>query len=69
MLSHQHYPTRHGVKVTTRHEPSDNVSHDRKISYPARRALEKDLRVGAMLRRAFHKSVWTWPLVVAADAG
>jgi len=50
-------------------EPSDNVSHDRKISYPARRALEKDLRVGAMLRRAFRKSVWTWPLVVAADAG
>ncbi len=33
------------------------------------RALEKDLRVGAMLRRAFDKSVWTWPLVVAADAG
>ncbi|HEY6386889.1 MAG TPA: hypothetical protein VIX91_14515 [Candidatus Acidoferrum sp.] len=28
-----------------------------------------DVRVGKMLRRAFDKSVWTWPLVVAADAG
>jgi hypothetical protein len=25
--------------------------------------------VGAMLRRAFDKSVWTWPPVGAADAG
>jgi hypothetical protein len=30
--------------------------------------FSKDVGVAAILWRAFDKSVWRWPLVVAADA-